>query len=203
MRERCKPHKAQRHTTKRRVINDIKLFPTVHRRIYFRIFWRYPIRHRVTKSSALECFCCSHSMCWFSAWFGPCFVIQPSCFAIMLAGCFTSIVFLVSYVFCSSFSWCHGLVYSVIVVFLNYTQLPFWQLSVLRLWVSCFDLLLIHCCLGFILGPEITIKWPRTHYVPCWACRMGQQISALGVWDGLDTLHAPFMHKLNHTYDNS
>ena len=32
--ERCKPHKAARYPTKCDVINDIKLFPTVYRRIY-------------------------------------------------------------------------------------------------------------------------------------------------------------------------
>ena len=32
--ERYKPHKAARHSTKCDVINDVKLFPTVYRRIY-------------------------------------------------------------------------------------------------------------------------------------------------------------------------
>ena len=32
--ERCKPHNAARHPTNCDVINDIKLFPTVYRRIY-------------------------------------------------------------------------------------------------------------------------------------------------------------------------
>ena len=32
--ERCKPHKAARHLTKGDVIDDIKPFPTVYRRIY-------------------------------------------------------------------------------------------------------------------------------------------------------------------------
>ena len=36
--ELCKPHKAACHTTKRDVINDVKLFPTVYRRIYCRKF---------------------------------------------------------------------------------------------------------------------------------------------------------------------
>ena len=36
--ERCKPYKATRHPTKCDVINDIKLFPTVYRRIYCRKF---------------------------------------------------------------------------------------------------------------------------------------------------------------------
>ena len=36
--KRCKPHKAARHPTKRDVINDVKLFPTVYRRIYCRKF---------------------------------------------------------------------------------------------------------------------------------------------------------------------
>ena len=34
--ERCKPHKAARHPTKCDVINDVKLFPTVYRRIHCR-----------------------------------------------------------------------------------------------------------------------------------------------------------------------
>ena len=52
--ERCKPHKAACDPTKCDVINDIKLFPTVYRRIYCRNFLRYPIRRRVTNSCALE-----------------------------------------------------------------------------------------------------------------------------------------------------
>ena len=32
--ERCKPHKAARHPTKGDVIDDVKLFPTVYRRIF-------------------------------------------------------------------------------------------------------------------------------------------------------------------------
>ena len=36
--ERCKPHKDARHPTKCDVINDVKLFPTVYRRIYCRKF---------------------------------------------------------------------------------------------------------------------------------------------------------------------
>ena len=34
--ERCKPHKAARHPIKGEVIDDVKLFPTVYRRIYCR-----------------------------------------------------------------------------------------------------------------------------------------------------------------------
>ena len=36
--ERCKSHKAACHPTKCDVINDVKLFPTVYRRIYWRKF---------------------------------------------------------------------------------------------------------------------------------------------------------------------
>ena len=36
--ERCKPHNAARHLTKYEVINDVKMFPTVYRRIYCRKF---------------------------------------------------------------------------------------------------------------------------------------------------------------------
>ena len=36
--ERCKPHRAARHPTKGDVIDDVKLFPTVYRRIYCRKF---------------------------------------------------------------------------------------------------------------------------------------------------------------------
>ena len=36
--ERCKPHKAAHHPTKGDVIDDVKLFPTVYRRIYCRKF---------------------------------------------------------------------------------------------------------------------------------------------------------------------
>ena len=34
--EGCKPHKAVRHPTKCDVNNDVKLFPTVYRRVYSR-----------------------------------------------------------------------------------------------------------------------------------------------------------------------
>ena len=34
----CKPHNAARHPTKCDVINDVKLFPAVYRRIYYRKF---------------------------------------------------------------------------------------------------------------------------------------------------------------------
>ena len=46
------PHKGERHPTNCDVINDVKLFQ--YRRIYCRKFWRYPIRRRVTKASALD-----------------------------------------------------------------------------------------------------------------------------------------------------
>ena len=36
--EPCKPHKAERHPPNSDVINDIKLFPTIYRRIYCRKF---------------------------------------------------------------------------------------------------------------------------------------------------------------------
>ena len=52
--ECCKPHKAARHPTKYDVINDIKLFPTVYRRIYCCKLLCYPTRRRITKASALE-----------------------------------------------------------------------------------------------------------------------------------------------------
>ena len=52
--ERCKLYKAACHPMKCGVINDVKQFPTVYCRIYCRNFWRYPIRCRVTKASALE-----------------------------------------------------------------------------------------------------------------------------------------------------
>ena len=49
--ERCKPHNAACHPTRCDVINDVKLFPTVYRRICCRKFlmlsnrtWRYKIK---------------------------------------------------------------------------------------------------------------------------------------------------------------
>ena len=36
--QRCKPRRAARHPTKDDVIDDVKLFPTVYRRIYCRKF---------------------------------------------------------------------------------------------------------------------------------------------------------------------
>ena len=46
--ERDKPHKATRHPTKCDVINDVKLFPTVYRRIYCRNF--------MTLSNQMSCY---------------------------------------------------------------------------------------------------------------------------------------------------
>ena len=46
--ERYKDDKGARHPTKCGVINDVKLYLTVAK------FWRYPIRSRVTNSSALK-----------------------------------------------------------------------------------------------------------------------------------------------------
>ena len=54
--KRCKPHKTAHHPTEWDVINDVKLFPTVYRRIYCRKFLRYPVRRGITKASALEFF---------------------------------------------------------------------------------------------------------------------------------------------------
>ena len=51
--ERCKLHKYARNPTKCDVINDVKLFPTVYRRINCRNFLTYPIKRHVTKASAL------------------------------------------------------------------------------------------------------------------------------------------------------
>ena len=52
--ERCQLHKAAGHPMKCDVSNDIKLFPTVYHRIYFRNFCPYPIRGCVIKASGLE-----------------------------------------------------------------------------------------------------------------------------------------------------
>ena len=50
--ERCRPHKAAHHPTKCDVINDVKIFPTVYRRIYCRKFITLSIQtSRVTKAS--------------------------------------------------------------------------------------------------------------------------------------------------------
>ena len=49
--ERCKPQKATHHPTKCDVINDVNFFPT---EFTVKNCRRYPIRRRVTKSSALE-----------------------------------------------------------------------------------------------------------------------------------------------------
>ena len=53
--ECCKPHISARHPTKCDLTNDVKLFPTVYHRIYCHKFWYYPIKHCITKASALEC----------------------------------------------------------------------------------------------------------------------------------------------------
>ena len=49
---RLKPHKAACHPTKCDVIDDVKLFPTVYRRILSQILTLSKLR--VTKASALE-----------------------------------------------------------------------------------------------------------------------------------------------------
>ena len=49
--EHCKPQEAAHHRTICDLINDVKLFPTVYT---VANFWHYPIRHQITKSSALE-----------------------------------------------------------------------------------------------------------------------------------------------------
>ena len=46
--ERCKPHRAARHPTKGDVIDDVKLFPTVYRRIYCRKFLTCRINFKAT-----------------------------------------------------------------------------------------------------------------------------------------------------------
>ena len=50
--ERCNPQKAARPPTKCDVIDDAKLFP--YTQDILSHFWRYPIRRRVTKASALD-----------------------------------------------------------------------------------------------------------------------------------------------------
>ena len=62
------PHVAALHPSKRDVINDVKLFPTVYRR-------RYPIRCPVTTSSALEYVICNSNSCQ-SFLFKPCILIS-------------------------------------------------------------------------------------------------------------------------------
>ena len=52
--ERCKPHKATRHPTKCTAINGFKQFLTIYAGYTIKIFWHYPTRLRVMKSSALE-----------------------------------------------------------------------------------------------------------------------------------------------------
>ena len=54
--EHCKPHKATRHITKCDVINDVKLFPTVYRRIYCCKFLTLSNQTSVAFVSALELF---------------------------------------------------------------------------------------------------------------------------------------------------
>ena len=52
--ERWKPHKAARHPARCDVINDVKLFPTVYRRIYCRKFLTLSNQTSRYKISALE-----------------------------------------------------------------------------------------------------------------------------------------------------
>ena len=82
-----------------------------------------------------------------------CAVLSLFCYSVFLF-C-NHVSWLLYFVICGSFLWCHGLVYSVIVVFLDHTQLLFLA-AVLSKAVSL--LLLIHCCLGFVSGPAITTK---------------------------------------------
>ena len=52
--ERCKPHKAARYLTKGDLINDSNYFWQYIAGYTVANFWRYPIKRRVTKASALE-----------------------------------------------------------------------------------------------------------------------------------------------------
>ena len=52
--KRCKPHNAARHSTKCGVINDVKLFPTVYRRIYWRKFLTFPNQKSRYKSKCIR-----------------------------------------------------------------------------------------------------------------------------------------------------
>ena len=52
--ERCKPYEAAHLPRKCDIVNDVKLFPAVYRRIYCRKFLTLSIRGCVANSSALE-----------------------------------------------------------------------------------------------------------------------------------------------------
>ena len=52
--ERCKPHNAARHLMKCDVINDVKLFPTVYRRIYCRKFLTLSYQRKRYKSKCIR-----------------------------------------------------------------------------------------------------------------------------------------------------
>ena len=52
--ERCKPHKAARHPMKCDIINDVKLFPTVYRRVYCRKFLTLSIQMSRYKSKCIR-----------------------------------------------------------------------------------------------------------------------------------------------------
>ena len=52
--ERCKPCNVARHQTKYGVINNVKMFLQYIAGYTVANFWRYPIRSRVAKGSALE-----------------------------------------------------------------------------------------------------------------------------------------------------
>ena len=63
--QRCKSHKAARHPMICDVINDVKLFPIVYRRIYCRIFFKLS-----SQTSRYKCKCirtangCFFVQCW-------------------------------------------------------------------------------------------------------------------------------------------
>ena len=52
--ERCKPHNATRHLMKCDIIDDVKLFPTVYRRIYS-VYRRIYCRKFFTLSNQTSC----------------------------------------------------------------------------------------------------------------------------------------------------
>ena len=74
--EHCKLHKAIHHPTKYDIINDVKQYPTVYLH-----FWRYPIRCRFTKASALE-----FAIIFFSISFYICFGCLKNPVSVSLRG---------------------------------------------------------------------------------------------------------------------
>ena len=88
--ERCKPHRAARHPTKGDVIVDVKLFPTVYRRIYCR---KYVMLSNQTSRYKHKCI-------RIGKWIFLSFIVGPVLFHFRIIECCCFVVVVVVVCFC-------------------------------------------------------------------------------------------------------